>query len=158
MDAAQGHLIASIAVGQVLPVFCFGGTASLEPGHRNVVLVAYVWRVGEGPEVFPGGQRPQFPLDFLIIAVQGSHRLGGAVGHGSIDLGLVHTEVPGDVIVFRERVGGVRQEAVAVHTQALLFQSEISGQQEPSYLAVLDMKHDLSLLSRSNPYRQPAAE
>ena len=49
MNAGKGHLVAAVAVGEVLAVFRLAGVVAEVLGDGDVLLVQNVGRVREGP-------------------------------------------------------------------------------------------------------------
>ena len=111
MDAAEGHLVAAVAVGKILPIL---GLQRLRPaplGNGHVLLVQDVGWVGKGPEQLGLGQLGQGPLDHPVVGCHLCHGRFGGRGKAGVDLHLVFAEIPDDVALGGEGVGRVRKIA-----------------------------------------------
>ena len=99
MDARVGHDVAAVAAGQVLPVGGLVEVLSGELGDGDVLLIGDIRRVRERPQVLPGLHGREGAFDLGMEVPEHVPGLFRGVRDRGVDLGLVLTEVFGDVRV-----------------------------------------------------------
>ncbi len=141
VDAREGHLVAAVAVRQVLAVLGLGRIVAEVLGDGDVLFPKDVRRVGERPQQLALGQVRDDPLHEAVVVLQRLHRLGRRGQHRGVHLHLVLGEVAHDVHVVGEIGGGVGEKATAVDAQGFLLQAEAAFQKVRADRIVVGVQH-----------------
>ena len=129
VNAGKGHLVAAVAVGEVLAVFRLAGIVAEVLGDGDVLLVQDIGRVREGPQKLALGQIRDGPLHEAVVVLQRLDRLGRRGAHRRVHFHLVLGEIAHDVHVVGEVGRRMGEKAAAVDAQRLFLQAEAALQQ-----------------------------
>ena len=141
MHAGIGHEKPSVFLREILPVGRFRLQGPVKLRDRNVVFPADDGRIGKGPQHLRFRKPGKFRLQPPIHIRQFPDGIVDAAVGGGIDLRLIFTEIPDDVLIAGKRVRGMGKTSVLRQTQGFPLQPELAVEQNVADIRVVCVYH-----------------